>query len=134
MLRKAAISFLRMITLYLIFATLIISSVPSQSAAMFITPDAGGSAFDSAEDMVKVRAFLESKIVQQRLADFGLTAEEVASRLHQFSPSQLHQMATNIDQIDYGGDSALGVIISILVIAILVIVVLKLMNRQIVIK
>ncbi|MEK6538157.1 MAG: PA2779 family protein, partial [Nitrospirota bacterium] len=68
------------------------------------------------------------------LSDFGLTADEISSRLNSFSSDQLHKIATHIDQVDAGGDSALGVIITLLVIAILVIVVLQLMGRQVIIK
>lgn len=134
MIRKAGISFLRVLTLYLIFAILIISSIPSRSAAMFITPWTGSATVDSVADITKIKTFLESKIVQQRLADFGLTGEEIAPRLNQLSPDQLHQIATHIDQVDSGGDSALGIIISILVIVILIIVILKLLGRQVIIK
>lgn len=134
--RKVCISLLRVLTIYLAFAILVISSIPSQSSAMFISPSpgAGSLSIDSAVDISKIRTFLESKIVQQRLADFGLTGEEISSRLGQLSPDQLHRIATHIDQLDSGGDSALGVLISLLVIVILIIVVLKLMNRQIIIK
>lgn len=134
MVQKICISSLRVITFYLIFALLIISSVPSQSSAMFISPGSGSAAHDSIVDIAKVKDFLEAKIVQQRLADFGLTSGEISSRLNQLSPDQLHNIATHIDQIDYGGDDALGAIITILVIVVLVIVILKLMGRQVIIK
>lgn len=134
MFRKAGISLLRILTIYLIFAILVISSIPSPSSAMFISPKIDGAVIDGAGDIAKISTFLESKIVQQRLADFGLTAEEISNRLNQLSPVQLHQVATHIDQLDSGGDSALGVLISILVIVILIIVILKLMGRQVVIK
>lgn len=135
MIKNISISLLRILTLYLICAILIIASIPSQSAAMFITPGTGGAAtFDNVADIAKINTFLESKIVQQRLSDFGLTGKEISDRLNQLPPEQMHQIATHIDQIDYGGDSALGVIISLLVIVILVIVVLKIMGHQVIIK
>ncbi len=133
MIRKVIVVLGRSMTLYLILAMLIISSIPSQTAAMFITPEAEGLVIDSETDMDKVKTFLESKIVQQRLADFGLTGEEISHRLNQLSPEQLHRMATHIDQVDFGGD-ALGGIITIIVIIILIVVVLKLLGHQIVIK
>jgi len=125
-----------MLTIYLVFAILVIASIPSPSSAMFISPShlPGGLSIDSAGDILKIRTFLESKVVQQRLADFGLTGEEISNRLNQLSPDQLHQIATHIDRLDSGGDSALGVMISLLVIVILIIVILKLLNRQIIIK
>lgn len=142
MIKKATISLLRMLILYLIFAIFIISSIPSQSAAMFITPGTGGvisvtssaTSSNSLADIAKIKTFLESKIVKQRLADFGLTGEEISDRLNQLSPAQLHHVATHIDQVGFGGDNGLGVLITLLVIVILVIVIMKLMNKQVIIK
>ncbi len=137
--RKLCILLGRSITLYLIVAMFVIASVPSQSAAMFISSGSAGVSaasvvMDTAVDAAKVRTFLESKIVRQRLSDFGLTAEEISSRLNQMSADQLHRIASHIDQVDAGGDSALGVIVSLLVIAILVIVVMKLMGHEVILK
>ncbi len=139
MVKKLGILLGRTITVYLIVAMFVIASIPAQSAAMFISSDSIGvssvdAVVDSVSDMAKVNTFLESKIVRQRLSDFGLTAEEISSRLNRLSSDQLHRIATHIDQVDAGGDSALSVIITLLVIAILVIVVLKLMGRQVIIK
>ncbi|OGW42877.1 MAG: hypothetical protein A2132_03825 [Nitrospirae bacterium RBG_16_43_11] len=139
MVKKFGILLGRTITVYLIVAMFVIASIPAQSAAMFISSDSIGvssvdAVVDSVSDIAKVNTFLESKIVRQRLSDFGLTAEEISSRLNRLSADQLHRIATHIDQVDAGGDSALSVIITLLVIAILVIVVLKLMGRQVIIK
>ena len=134
MTRKISILSGRLITVYLIIAMFVIAAIPSQSAAMFITPGTGGASFDTAADISTVETFLESNIVRQRLSDFGLTAEEISDRLSQLSPQQLHQIATHIEQVDIGGADPLGVIITLLVIAILVIVVMKLMGRQVIIK
>ena len=139
MAKKFGILLGRSITLYLIVAMFVIASVPTQSAAMFISSDSAGVSaanvvMDAVSDAAKVRTFLESKIVRQRLSDFGLTSEEISSRLNQMSADQLHRIASHIDQVDAGGDSGLGVIITLLVIAILVIVVMKLMGRQVIIK
>ena len=139
MVKKFGILLGRTITVYLIVAMFVIASIPAQSAAMFISSDSIGvssvdAVVDSVSDIAKVNTFLESKIVRQRLSDFGLTAEEISSRLNRLSADQLHKIATHIDQVDAGGDSALSVIITLLVIAILVIVVLKLMGRQVIIK
>ena len=139
MVKKFGILLGRSITVYLIVAMLVIASVPAKSAAMFISSDSIGVSttnlvVDAATDAVKVRTFLESKIVKQRLSDFGLTSEEVSSRLNQLSADQIHQIASHIDQVDTGGDSFVGGIIVMLVIVILVIVVLKLMGLEVVIK
>ncbi len=139
MVKKFSILLGRTITMYLIVAMFVIASIPAQSAAMFISSDSIGvssvdAVVDSVSDMAKVNTFLESKIVRQRLSDFGLTAEEISSRLNRLSSDQLHRIATHIDQVDAGGTELIGTIIALLVIAILVIVVLKLMGRQVIIK
>lgn len=139
MVKKLGILLGRSITVYLIVAMIVIASIPAQSAAMFISSDSIGvssvdAVVDSVSDLAKVNTFLESKIVRQRLSDFGLTAEEISSRLDSFSSDQLHKIATHIDQVDAGGNDPLGIIITLLVIAILVIVVLKLMGHQVIIK
>ncbi|MEK6560284.1 MAG: PA2779 family protein [Nitrospirota bacterium] len=139
MVKKLGILLGRSITVYLIVAMFVIASIPAQSAAMFISSDSIGvssvdAVVDSVSDIAKVNTFLESKIVRQRLSDFGLTADEISSRLNSFSSDQLHKIATHIDQVDAGGNDPLGIIITLLVIAILVIVVLKLMGRQVIIK
>jgi hypothetical protein len=140
MVKKLGILLGRTITVYLIVAMFVIASIPAQSAAMFISSDSIGVSsvdavvIDSVSDMAKVNTFLESKIVRQRLSDFGLTAEEISSRLNRLSSDQLHRIATHIDQVDAGGAEVIGTIIALLVIAILVIVALKLMGRQVIIK
>ena len=139
MVKKLGILLGRSITVYLIIAMFVIASVPTQSAAMFISSGSIGvsttdAAMDAAADTLKVRTFLESKIVTQRLSDFGLTSEEVSSRLSQLSADQIHQIASHIDQVDTGGDSFFSGIIVMLVVVILVIVVLKLMGLEVVIK
>lgn len=140
MVKKLGILLGRTITVYLIVAMFVIASIPAQSAAMFISSDSiavssvDAVVIDSVSDMTKVNTFLESKIVRQRLSDFGLTAEEISSRLNRLSSDQLHRIATHIDQVDAGGTDVIGTIIALLVIAILVIVVLKLMGRQVIIK
>ncbi|GAB6057989.1 PA2779 family protein [Desulfonatronum parangueonense] len=79
-----------------------------------------------------IQAALEHKIVAQRLADFGLTKDEVLAKLDGMSDEQLHQLAGLSH--DVGGGDAIGTVIGLLVIVILVIVILKLSDRRIVIQ
>ncbi|MEK6537636.1 MAG: PA2779 family protein, partial [Nitrospirota bacterium] len=109
MVKKLGILLGRSITVYLIVAMFVIASIPAQSAAMFISSDSIGvssvdAVVDSVSDIAKVNTFLESKIVRQRLSDFGLTAEEISSRLNRLSSDQWHRIATHIDQVDAGGN------------------------------
>ena len=135
MIRKVTISGLRILILYLMCSTLAFSFGSSQANAMFVTPSAvHSSTVGNSADMSKIKTFLELKVVQQRLSDFGLSGDEISKRLNQLSQDQLHRIATHIDRLDYGGDSGLGAVISILIIIILVIVVLQLTGHKVIIK
>jgi hypothetical protein len=62
-----------------------------------------------------------------------LGPHEVSARVAQMSDAQLHQTVAQLDSVQPGGDSGLGVIIGLLVIAILVVVLLQLTGHRVVI-
>jgi hypothetical protein len=84
-------------------------------------------------EIKKIQKFLETKMVRERLKDFGFTTEEIQTRLDQMNDQQIHQIARQLDTLEVGGDG-LGVVIAILVIAILVIIIIQLLGHRIVIK
>ena len=112
-----------------------ISAFPVAGWAAFVPSDAALSApaFDREADMAKMKTYLERKVVAQRLSDWGLGPEEIASRLGQLSDAQIHQAVAQLDSVQPGGDSGLGVIVGLLVIAILVVVLLQLTGHRVVI-
>jgi hypothetical protein len=123
---------------YLCAALVVVSGVaafPAPGWASFLASEAAVPApsFDRATDLVRLRAHLEQKIVAQRLADWGLGPHEVSARVAQMSDAQIHQAVTQLDSLQPGGDSGLGVIIGLLVIAILVVVLLQLTGHRVVI-
>jgi hypothetical protein len=83
-------------------------------------------------ELSKVRQALETEVVAQRLADFGLSQEEVAAKLPTLSDDQLHQLAGLSDSLAEGG--ILGTVIAVLLIVLLVVVILKLTNKEIIIR
>lgn len=121
--------FHKILALYLVLS-LIALSLPAQGWAMFIPAD---TATLRTQDLTTVRTTLESNIVKQRLLDYGLTAEQVSASVDRLSDEQLHQLATNIDAVQAGGDGLGGVIFLLLVI-IIVIVVLEATGHHIVVK
>jgi len=84
-------------------------------------------------DLDTVRQALEHQLVAQRLADYGFSKEEVQLKLQSMSDAQLHQLASVSDSLAEGADG-LGVVVTILVIVLLVIVILKLSDKQIIVK
>jgi hypothetical protein len=83
-------------------------------------------------DIQKIQNLLESKVVRQRLEDFGISPEEINTKLAGLPDDQLHQFATEVDAIIPGGDG-LGIVIALLVIAILAVILVYLLNHRIVI-
>lgn len=83
-------------------------------------------------ELNKIRKALETDVVAQRLADFGLSQEEVAAKLPTLSDDQLHQLAGLSDSLAEGG--VLGTVIAVLLIVLLVVVILKLANKEIIIR
>lgn len=102
--------------------------VPSQtSGATTIT-----SARDA--DVLVVQRALENRVVAQKLRDYGVQPDEVKLRLASMSDQDVHTLASASKGLPSGGDDAIGFLIGILIIVLLVIVIMKLMNKQIVVR
>lgn len=128
-LRKALFS--RPLVWYMAMAMLIISSVPKNAGAGLIPSQVAAEGSRQA-DISKVQAALESKVVSQRLADLGLNPDEVKAKVATFSNEDLHTLASNVDQLNGGGDG-LGVIIALLVIVLLVVIILEVSGHKVII-
>ena len=125
---------------YLIAALLAISTLAGPAEAMLLpapsdASHAGQSALssDRAADIAKIQKVLETKELQQRLQDYGLTAEEAAARIDKLSDEQLHRLASNLDSVQAGGDG-LGFVLGVVIIALLVVLIIYLLEGRIVIK
>jgi hypothetical protein len=84
-------------------------------------------------DMLMAQRVLEHKVVAQKLRDYGMTPADAQARLATMSDEDLHTLASASKGLPSGGDGT-GAIIGILVVVILVIVVLRLMNREVVVR
>lgn len=84
-------------------------------------------------DMVLAQRALEHKVVAQKLRDYGVTPADAQVRLASMSDKDLHTLASASKGLPSGGDST-GAIIGVLVVIILVIIVLRLMNREVVLR
>lgn len=84
-------------------------------------------------DMLVAQRALENKIVAQKLRDYGVSPEEAQTRLANMSDEDLHTLASATKGLPSGADGT-GAVIGILVVIILVIVVLRLMNREVVVR
>ena len=113
------------------------SSLDIRHAAAGLAPSAGsgattiGSVRDA--DLLVARRALENKVVAQKLLDYGVSPAEAQLKLASMSDQDLHRLASASKGLPSGGD-ATGAIIGILIVIILVIVVLRLMNKEVVVK
>jgi hypothetical protein len=108
--------------------------VPTDSQALFLPTQFAPPQNLPAQrtlEIKKIQNLLENKIVRQRLQDLGLSEGEITTRLAQLSDQEVHALSTHIDSLIPGGDSGLGIVIALLVIAILVVLLLHLTGHRI---
>lgn len=85
-------------------------------------------------DVGKIRAFLEQKIVLQKLTDYGVSPEEAMTKIRSMSDGDLHRLASLTDRAAEGTTDALGFLIGAAILVILIIVIIKLMNKEVIIR
>ncbi len=119
---------------------MVLLSLPAQGWAMFITAAPGEEAsaqphlsVDRAADLAKVRSVLESKIVRQKLMDYGLSPSEALMRVNRLSDRQLHEFAARTDSVQAGGD-AVGLFFGLVIVSLLVVVLVFLLQGRIEVK
>jgi hypothetical protein len=120
------------LSLYLIIALMALGCLPYDLMAAMIPSELDSvgtaSAIDRAADIQTIQRVLESKVVAQRLTDLGLSVEEVQQSMSKLTSQELHQVASNLDGLQTGGD--LGLIIGILVVVVLVLHIVFLAKRE----
>ena len=85
-------------------------------------------------DMLVAQRALENKIVAQKLRDYGVAAVDAQLKLVNMSDRDLHTLASASRGLPSGGDGTIGALIGVCVLVILVIVILRLMNRQVIVR
>jgi hypothetical protein len=113
---------------YMIGVLIAISTIPGRAEAMFVSSTPSGDAVsaaqtsrDRAADMARIQTALESKVIQQKLMDLGLTSEEAMARINKLSDEQVHQFASRLDSLQAGGQGPLVIVLLLVIIIILII-------------
>lgn len=116
--------FKRLMALSLILSLVLVKS--GRLEAMMVPAEQAGQAAvqDRAQDLQNIQTFLQQKQVRQRLADMGLTEEQVQIRLNNLSDQELNKVAQNLEQQNPAGDAA-----GILVVVVLVLLIIYLIQR-----
>jgi hypothetical protein len=106
-------------------------SIFSGSAKAMIVPTApyqepAGTAAGSDNretDLAKIQAVLESKIIHQKLLDYGLSSEEAMARMNNLSDSQVTLLATHVNALQAGGDGSVSLVVVLLLVIIILILI-----------
>jgi hypothetical protein len=119
-------------TVLIVFCAL--SLIPANGdAALIQSRLADGSAVSTRiAEIETIRKVLEKEVVTQRLADYGVSAQEVSAKLPSLSDDQLHQLAGM--STDLAAGDGVGLVIGVLLIVILVIVILMLLGKKVVVR
>ncbi len=119
----------------LIVALLTISSLAAPAEAMFLpaTPAQSQVSAERAADLARVEAALESKVVRQKLVDYGLSPDEAMRRVNALSDRQLHELAAHTDSVQAGGDG-LGLFFGLVIVGLLAVLLIFLVQGRIEVK
>ena len=121
----------RKLVLTLALWTMLISIPPSNAFAM---PSASVTAFDGASlrqaQMNKIMSELSRPEARAHLMLMGISQNELKEKLAQLDDTQLAGVANKADAVKVAGDAGLGIIITLLVIAILAIIFVRLANNK----
>ncbi len=123
--------FFKFLSLNLVI-TVFFFSLPSQGWAMFI-PSGPETTSAKQSDLITIQKTLESRVIKQRIMDYGLTPEEAMARISSLSDGQIHEFAKNLDSLQAGGDGVDALIFLVLV-AILVVLVLEVTGHKVIIR
>ncbi len=129
--------YVKPLTIYLVVALLALSTFAGPAEAMFVpaapqrnVTEATAASAGRAGDIAKIQAALESKIVQQKLMDYGLSPEETMARVNKLSDAQINQLATHTDSLQAGGDPV-DLLVSLVILALLVVLLIYLIQGRI---
>ena len=111
----------------------VLGSLRGVAEAGVIASQGTGTAEIREVEIAKVQSFLERKVVQQKLVDYGVSPEEAIAKIRSMSDGDLHRLASLTDRVAAGTDS-LGFLIGVAFLIILIIVILKLMNKEVIVR
>jgi len=130
--RILAAFYAKPLSIYLVFILIAASTIAGPAEAMFL-PSApqipATPIFDRAADLTRIQKVLESKTIQQRLMDYGLSPEKTTTKLNSLSDEQVHQLAVHIDAVQAGGNKGIG-LETLLIILLLVLLILLLVQGE----
>jgi len=114
----------------LIVTLLALSIFIGPAEAMFVpaapqqnTTNAAAGSADRTADLAKIQKVLESKVIQQKLMDYGLSPQEAMTRVSRLSDSQISLLASHTDALQAAGMRDSTIVIILLLVLLLVLII-----------
>ena len=120
----------RLICWYLVFTFSGFFILPAAAQAAFISPSEGALSGMDIDAVERVRAALENNVIEEKLVALGLSPDEIRVRLDSLSSEERQAVLEDIDQVQAGGNG----IVTVLIVILLVVLILKLLDKEIIIK
>jgi hypothetical protein len=127
-------TFMKQVTWYLVVAMFVIGITPRVYAGFSPSEVVGFSPIDRGSDLGKIQNAIETKMIGERLKQFGLTQDEIQKKLSQLSDQQIHRLALQLDELKVGGDAGWTVLGIIIVLAAIAVLVIYLSGHEVVIQ
>ncbi len=107
---------------YMVTVMFLFGITPKVEAGFSPSEVIGQSQMDRSMDVEKIRKFLETKMIRERLHAFGFSQEEIQGRLNLLTDDQIHQVALKLDDLKVAGDGGEAVIIALLIVAVVLLI------------
>ncbi len=127
MLRHPAV---RLLCWYLALTVSGILMVPAAARASFVSPVQSTLSEMKGDLLADARQALEDDYLTERLGALGLSGDEIKARLDSLSPEEREAVLADVGQIQTGGNG----VVTVLIVVLLVLLILKVMDKEIVIK
>ncbi len=100
-------------------------TLPAVAEAAFISSSEGALAGAAPDTITQVQAALEDQYIAEKLASLGLSTTEIQERLSSLTAQEREMTVAQIDSIQTGGNSVVG----LLILCVLVYFVLKMSDK-----
>lgn len=119
--------------LYLVLVLSGIAALPMAAHAAFISSSENVFAEMDVTSVEGIQIALENELLTERLTALGLSSEEIQARLDSLSSEERLAVMADVEKLQTGGDGV-GSLVSLAVLVLIIILIIKLMDKEITIK
>lgn len=83
--------------------TAVTASVPDDAVAGIVASRATDQANFREQDLERIQGFLERKIMQQKLRDYGVSPRQAMDKVRRIGDKELHLLASRMERVPEGG-------------------------------